>query len=86
MRRRDLEETASFRKNLEDRFQCTVTVQEYDPAIEAQPQVQTRTMVPVKLMEYTVEMTGADSPEPIFQLQMLKLVNATREGQQPILR
>jgi hypothetical protein len=37
-------------------------------------------------MQYTVEMTGPDSPEPIYQLQTLKLVNATREGQQPILR
>jgi hypothetical protein len=61
-------------------------VQEYEPAIEAQPQIQTRTTVPVKLMQYTVEMTGPDSPEPIYQLQTLKLVNATREGQQPILR
>jgi len=63
-----------------------VTVHEYDPAIEAQPQIQTRTTVPVKLMQYTVEMTGPDSPEPIYQLQTPKLVNATREGQQPILR
>jgi prepilin-type N-terminal cleavage/methylation domain-containing protein len=33
--RQDLEETASFTQNLEDGFQCTVTVQEYDPAIKA---------------------------------------------------
>ena len=61
-------------------------MQEYDPAIEARPEVRTRTTVPVKRMQYTVEMTGPDSPEPIYQLQTLKLVNATREGQQPILR
>lgn len=61
-------------------------MQEYDPAIEAQPQIQTRTTVPVKLMQYTVEMTGPDSPEPIYQLPTLKLVNAIREGQRPILR
>ena len=84
--RQDLEETASFTQNLEDGFQCTVTVKEYDPATEAQPQIQTRTTVPVKLMQYTVEMTGPDWPEPIYQLQTLKLVNATREGRQPILR
>jgi hypothetical protein len=81
-----LEETASFKQNLEDGFQCTVTVQEYDPATEAQPQIQTRTTVPVRLMQYTLEMTAPDSPELIYQLQTLKLVNATRKGQQPILR
>jgi len=84
--RQDLEQTASFTQNLEDGFRCTVNVQEYDPAIESQPQIQTRTTVPVKLMQYTVEMTGPDSPEPICQLQPLKPVNAAREEPQPILR
>jgi hypothetical protein len=33
-----------------------------------------------------LKMTGPGSPEPARQMQTLKLVNATREGQQPILR
>ncbi|MEJ2109267.1 MAG: hypothetical protein P8Z37_05010 [Acidobacteriota bacterium] len=86
MSRQYMEETAFFTQNPEDRFQGTVTTQRYDPAIEAQTQIQTRTMIPVKLMQYTVEMTGPALPEPIYQRQMLQLLNAIRERPQPILR
>ena len=81
-----MEETSPFTQNLEDGFQCTVTVQEYDPAIEAQPQIQTRTTVPVKLVPYTLEVTGSDAAGPVCQRQTMKLVNAIRERRQPVLR
>ncbi|MBN2317671.1 MAG: prepilin-type N-terminal cleavage/methylation domain-containing protein [Acidobacteria bacterium] len=86
LNREDLQETATFTENLEDGFQYTVYVEEYDPVIDAEPQIQSRTTLPVKLMQYTVEMMAPDSPEPVYQLQTLKLVNTSLERQQPILR
>jgi hypothetical protein len=61
-------------------------VEDYDSGFDAEPLVQSRTTLPVKLMRYTVEMTGPDSPEPVYQLQTLKLVSTSGERQQPILR
>jgi prepilin-type N-terminal cleavage/methylation domain-containing protein len=86
LKREDLQETATITENLEDGFQYTVSVEEYDPDIDDEPQVQSRTTIPVKLMQYTVEMIGPDSPEPVYELQTLKLVNASTERQQPIVR
>jgi prepilin-type N-terminal cleavage/methylation domain-containing protein len=86
LNREDLQEAATFTENLEDGFQYTVHVEEYDLDIDGEPQIQSRTTLPVKLMQYTVEMIGPDSPEPVYQLQTLKLVNASTERQQPILR
>ena len=86
LNRDDLQETATFTENLEDGFQYTVHVEEYELDIDGEPQIQSRTTLPVKLMQYTVEMIGPDSPEPVYQLQTLKLVNASAERQQPILR
>ena len=86
LNRDDLQETATFTENLEDGFQYTVSVEEYDPDIDSGPQIQSRTTLPVKLMQYTVEMIGPDSPEPVYQLQTLKLVNVSSQRQQPILR
>ncbi len=86
LNRVDLLEPATFTENLEDGFQYTVSVEEYDLDIDSEFQIQSRTTLPVKLMQYTVEMIGPDSPEPVYQLQTLKLVNASAERQQPILR
>ena len=84
--REDLQEAATFTEDLEDGFRYTVHVEEYDPDMDAEPQIQTRTVLPVKLMQYTVEMIGPDSPEPVYRLQTLKLVHASQEQLQPILR
>ena len=86
LKREDLEEATTFTEDLEDGFRCTVNVEEYDPGLDAEPQIQTQTILPVKLMQYTVEITGPDSAEPMFQLQTLKLVTGSQERLQPILR
>lgn len=86
LNRQDLEEGATFSENLEGGLQCTVFVEEYDPGIDAETPLQSRTALPVKLMQYTVEMTGPGSPEPVYRLQTLKLVSASGGRQQPILR
>jgi prepilin-type N-terminal cleavage/methylation domain-containing protein len=86
LNREDLQEASAFSENLEDGFSCNVYVEEYDPGLEDESQIQTRTALPVKLMQYTVEMFGPDSPEPVYQLQTLKLVNASQDRLQTILR
>lgn len=86
LNRQDLQETTTFTENIEDGFLSTVSVEEYDPGIDAEPQIQSRTTIPVKLMQYTVEITGPDSPEPVYRLQTLKIVNISLERQQPITR
>lgn len=84
--REDLQEVASFTEDLGDGFSCNVYVEEYDPGLESDPQIQTRTVLPIQLLQYTVEMIGPDSPDPVYRLQTLKIVNASQERQLPILR
>ena len=73
LQREDLQETTTFTEYLEDGFQYTIYVEEYDPDIDAESQIQSQTTLPVKLMQYTVEMIGPDSQEPLYQLQTLML-------------
>ena len=86
LKREDLQEATTFSEDLEDGFRYTVYVEEYDPGIEAEPRIQTQTILPVKLMQYTVEITGPESAEPMFQLHTLKLVAASQERLQPIVQ
>ena len=86
LNRDDLPATATFTENLEDGFSCNVYVEEYEPDLDPEPRIQSQTTIPIKLMQYTVEMIGPDSPEPVYRLQTLKLVNTSQERQQPILR
>jgi len=86
LNRDDLQEPVTFSENLDDGFSCNVYVEDYDPGLEPEPQMQVRATLPIKLMQYTVEMIGPDSPEPVYQLQTLRLVPASQEGRQPIPR
>ena len=60
--------------------------EDYDPGIEEDPLVQSRTTLPVKLMQYTAEMIGPDSPAPVDQLQTLKIVKMTQNRRLPLLK
>jgi len=86
LNRDDLQATAAFTENLEDGFSCNVSVEEYEPVLDPEPRIRTQTTLPIKLMQYTVEMIGPDSPEPVYRLQTLKLVSTYQERQQPIPR
>jgi prepilin-type N-terminal cleavage/methylation domain-containing protein len=79
--REDLQQPTVYEENLEDGFRCIVQVQEYEPVINSGSLFQDQAELPVKLMQYTVEMIGPDSPVPAYQLQTLKLVNTSQEGQ-----
>jgi len=79
----DLQEPATYTDNLEDGFSYVINVEEYDPEFDSESLTQDDAELPVKLLSYTVEMIGPDSPVPVYQLQTLKIVNAVQERQQP---
>ena len=85
LNREDPLEAETFTQDFEDGFQCTVYVEDYDPGIEEDPLLQSRTTLPVKLMQYTAEMIGPDSPAPVYQLQTLKIVKMTQDRRLPLL-
>ena len=78
----NLREPATYTENLTDGFHCVVMVDNYYPQMGTPPESD----LPVKLLRYTVEMYGPDSTGPEYELQTLKLVNSSEEGQQPTIQ
>jgi prepilin-type N-terminal cleavage/methylation domain-containing protein len=77
--REDLQQPATITEDLEDGFRYTVHVEEYQSEAGLKPQ--TGTELPVKLLQYTIEMTGPDLTVPVYQLQTLKIVNSSQAQQ-----
>jgi len=84
--REDFREPTTYTENIEDGFSYILHVEEYDPEIDSASLTGANVELPVKLLSYTVEMIGPDSPGPVYQLQTLKIVNSSQEGQLPIPR
>jgi len=74
-----IQQPTRFNGDFEDGTRWSVTVDDYVPP-DAQLQEQTRNM-PVKLLQYTVEMISPESGAPDYRLQTLKLVRAQTEEQ-----
>lgn len=73
----DMQQPTEYVDVLENGYTCTIRVEEYDPGLEDPSQ----SGLPVKLLQYTVEMAEPDSPDPVYALQTLKLVNSSDEVQ-----
>jgi len=81
--REELEQPALYVEDLEDGFQYRIRVEDYDPGTEEDG---TGSGLTIKLLAYTVEMIGPDSPEPAYTLETLKIVSTSEEGQSPTAR
>jgi prepilin-type N-terminal cleavage/methylation domain-containing protein len=75
-----IQQATAFNGDFEDGTRWTVRVEEYVlPDNQPGLRNQERQKMPVKLLHYTVEMTGPDSRAPDYHLQTLKLVRAQAE-------
>ena len=79
----DLQGPTTFTDTLEDGFSYVINVEDYVPELDSNSPGQDNPQLPVKLLSYTVEMIGPDSQVPVYQLQTLKIVNASQGQQQP---
>jgi len=78
-----IRQPTTFNGDFEDGTRWTVRVEEYvPPDLQTQTLEQARQNMPVKLLQYTVEMTSPEAREPDFRLQTLKLVSAQAQQQQ----
>lgn len=80
--REDLQQPATATEDLEGGFHCEIQVEEYQPPTETEDTLQSSSGVPITLLQYTVAVIGPDSPDPIYQLQTLKLVSSSTQGSQ----
>jgi prepilin-type N-terminal cleavage/methylation domain-containing protein len=79
----DIQQPATYAENLEDGFRYVVTVEDFDPGLRPVTGTQSATGLQFKLLRYTVEMYEPDSTAPVYELQTLKLVSTSEEGQSP---
>lgn len=78
----NLQQPTTYAQDLEDGFHCVVQVEEYEPELG----IESDTELTIKLLQYTVEMTGPDSPAPIYTIHTLKLVDTSEESQSSATR
>jgi len=75
--REDLQQPTTYSEDLSDGYRCIVQVEEYHPDFETEAGAQ----LPVKLLQYRIEMIGPDSTGPLYTLETLKLVTSSEERQ-----
>ncbi len=76
-----IQQPTVFTGDFEDGTRWSVRVEDYILPEALQIPQQALQNMPVKLLHYTVEMTGPDSRAPDYQLQTLKLVRVQSESQ-----
>lgn len=81
--RQDLREPATYTENLEEGYSYVLKIEEYEPEIETESTFTTSVELPIRLLSYRVEMFGPGSPNPVYQLQTLKIINTLQEGALP---
>ncbi len=74
-----IERATTFNGDFEDGTRWTVRVDEYDQQTQGRAEAQALQNMPVKLLEYTVEVSSPNSTAPDYQLKTLKLVRVQPE-------
>jgi prepilin-type N-terminal cleavage/methylation domain-containing protein len=76
-----IQQPTTLTGDFEDGTQWIVHVEEFTPPDDLEPAEERSRRVPVKLLQYTVEMFAPDSGASDYSLQTLKLVPAHEQNQ-----
>jgi general secretion pathway protein I len=77
-----IQQPTSYSGSLQDGTRWIVKVEDYEAPVK-EPQAGTVANLPVKLMAYSVELTGPESKAPDCRLQTLKLVKTQQTTRLP---
>ena len=80
--REDMQNPITEADELDNGTRYVIEVAEYNPETDLAQQIQSGPNLPIKMLQYTVEMIGPDSSDPVYRLQSLKLVSTAQQVQQ----